>query len=77
MWSDRYFALLARIHGAECCGANPPKLEMIRSFAPLFWSDETKEFLLPNMTHEVLHHSKQYMLGHFLGDAKSIKDDVD
>jgi len=36
LWSKRYFALWAKIHGAECCGAKPQKLELIRSFAPPF-----------------------------------------
>jgi hypothetical protein len=57
VWSDRYFALWARTHGAECCSANPPKTGIDKIFAPLFWSDETKELPLPNMIHEVLHHA--------------------
>jgi len=36
LWSDRHFAFRVRIHGAECCGANPPKLELIRSLLPCF-----------------------------------------
>jgi hypothetical protein len=36
IWRDRYFASRAKIHGTQCCGANPPKLEMIRSLAPHF-----------------------------------------
>jgi hypothetical protein len=37
VWSNKYFALQAKkIHGTQCCGTTPRKLEMIRSFAPLF-----------------------------------------
>jgi len=57
MLSDRYFALRTKIHGAQCCGTTPQKLEMIRSFPPLFWSDKSKELLLHSMIREVLHHA--------------------
>jgi hypothetical protein len=70
MWGNRYFALWVKIHGAECCCANPQKLELIRISRSPVLTDETKELMLPNMTHEMLHHAYQYMLGHFLGNAR-------
>ncbi len=48
--------------------ANPPKTGIGEIFAPLFWSDETKELPLSTMIREVLHHALD-MLGLFLGDA--------
>ncbi len=36
LWSDRYFASQVGIHSTQCHGANPPKLEMIRSSVPPF-----------------------------------------
>jgi hypothetical protein len=57
VWSDRYFALWTKTHGAQCCSTNPQKQEMIKPVAPPFWTDKTKELLLCSMIHEVLRHA--------------------